>query len=190
MALKFVLVMCSLAISANARTIGERSELEQLREALRIQEDDQSQSTIERKEEDGGSVCASCPAGTECCQVDGGARFQCCSKTYYVGAKEKVTFDREKNLAIYNMPDGSIHVADFNKGLSFRFDKPARKCYIAPGLDYTLEDIIAVAEQETQENKGVQLTSFKESDAKPIQDQSLVPEVLKDLCKDVPLSWH
>ena len=58
---------------------GEEIELEQLREELRNQEDAESQPEIEKKEEDGSSVCATCPSGTECCQMDG-ATFQCCAK--------------------------------------------------------------------------------------------------------------
>ena len=38
--------------------------------------------------------------------------------------------------------------------------------------------------------QAAQLTSFKESDASPIKDPSLVPDILQDLCKDVALSWQ
>ena len=34
------------------------------------------------------------------------------------------------------------------------------------------------------------LAYFEETNAKPIEDHSLLPAVLKDPCKDVPLSWH
>jgi hypothetical protein len=207
-------ILAMVGLGVNTLTVYDRAELMQLKEALRSQLDEIEAQTIEDREtapiesfaerddqptpqlldstsgsSDGtNTVCPTCSSDAICCRH--GDTFKCCSKIY-VGKDQQIEFDTKNNTVTLYHHNGSTHVLDFKKGILTVHDPKNNACYIAAGLDFTLDDVKAVvAGNASADNKAIQPHYYEDLKLSPVEDHSILPEAHQVKCRGKHVSWH